>query len=280
MRLAMADMAQTITTAAITAGQTFPFVRVPLFEVPAGQARSLSGVEMFSFNPIVTSAQRDSWDAFVPEQQGWYEESKSILLTGSDAKLLQPTTYASGTALRGIIWRGTANGGFEEVPLPGPFAPVWQCSPPPFATDYINFDIFSEQYIMDLLPALKKTRDGLVSAVNPTLSQLAGLAVSPKDHEAFHNQYVTSQVAGNAFQHPHSFHLQPVFEGINDDGSTLVGFLSAVIPWDRYVANLLPEGVNDIVAVLKNTCDQSFTYVLNGPRVCRKHEDIFCVFCS
>lgn len=271
LQVAMADMAQIVTTAGITSGETFPFVRVPYFEVPAGQARELSGVEMFSFNPLIATAQRNQWNTFAQKEQGWYNESKAILLAGSDPTLLHPTTYTQNTTLRNFIWRGTADGGVEEVPPPGPYAPIWQCSPPPFSPDFINYNMLSEQYAIDMLPVLLKTHDGLVSLVNPTLGRLAGIAVDPGDHESFHNQYVTSLVNDSAFDHPHSVHLQPVFEGINDDSSRIVGFLSSVIPWDRYMGNLLPKGVNNIVAVLKNTCNQSFTYVLKGPRVSFKY---------
>jgi hypothetical protein len=93
---------------------------------------------------------------------------------------------------------------------------------------------------------------------------LAGVAVTPEDHEAFHDQYVDDMSNRTAFDRPHSVHLQPVFSRLNDETAPMVGFLAAVIPWDRYLSNLLPEGVDGITAVLKNNCGQSYTYMLKG----------------
>jgi hypothetical protein len=260
-------MAQTITAAGITANGTFPFVRVPLFELPASQTRKLAGVEMFAWNPLVTEEQRDEWASYVRQEQGWYEESKELLLGADDASLLTQTSYTNGT-IRDTIWRGTAvTGVYELAPPPGPFAPVWQCSPPPFSPSFVNYNMLGEAFINSVLPLMIQTRDALMSPVDPTLSRLSGIAVSPEDHRIFHNQYVTGSHLTDplfSFDHPHSVLLQPVFEELNNDDSRLVGFMASVVAWDRYVSHLLPDGVKGIVAVLRNTCGQNFTYLLDG----------------
>ena len=42
---------------------------------------------------------------------------------------------------------------------------------------------------------------------------------------------------------------------------------AAYIYWQSYFTNVLPQGQNGVVAILENSCGQSFTYVLNGPNV-------------
>ena len=268
MQLGFCDMAETITTAAINNGEDFPFVRVKLFEVPAKQTRELTGVEMFSWNPFVTEAQRQGWYNFTQAEMGWYEESKEIVINDSDT-LLTATSYSPGT-VRPYIWRSTAepdgSTGNEEVPKGGPFAPIWQMSPPPFDPALLQYDMFGETYVESMLPVMFRTRDGLMSALDPTLSRLAGLAVNQTDHETFHSNCVTSVNGLSSYDHPHSVHLQPVFKKLQDPTSELVGFLALVVPWDCYLANLLPQGINGVYAVLKNTCGQAHTYILRGNR--------------
>ena len=41
---------------------------------------------------------------------------------------------------------------------------------------------------------------------------------------------------------------------------TVLGLVFGVVPWDRYLANLLPEGTSGVYCVLKNTCKWSFAF--------------------
>jgi hypothetical protein len=96
--------------------------------------------------------------------------------------------------------------------------------------------------------------------------------VNPQEHSDFHDGFVDSPSADPLlarYDHPHSVLIQPVFRELGDvnDLSEIVGLIQAVVPWDRYLTNLLPEGVDGITCVLKNTCSQAFTYELNGNRV-------------
>jgi hypothetical protein len=77
--------------------------------------------------------------------------------------------------------------------------------------------------------------------------------------------------SSSTYDHPHSLFMQPVFKTLNDESSEIVGFVNGVLPWDRYLNDLLPEGVKGITCVLKNSCGQSFTYTLNGNEVSTQH---------
>jgi hypothetical protein len=48
---------------------------------------------------------------------------------------------------------------------------------------------------------------------------------------------------------------------------TVVAYIFSVVSWERYLVNLLPEGVNGMVVVLRNSCNQAFSYEINGPDV-------------
>ena len=47
----------------------------------------------------------------------------------------------------------------------------------------------------------------------------------------------------------------------------LKGLMTAQIPWHNYFTNLIPEGIDGIYLVVRNTLDQEFTYLINGPDV-------------
>jgi class 3 adenylate cyclase len=68
---------------------------------------------------------------------------------------------------------------------------------------------------------------------------------------------------------PHSFLMHPVYPYFSPDFSyavdDLVGFVVAILPWDSYFTNVLPEGVNGMVVVLHDTCGDHYTYQLDGP---------------
>jgi len=88
-----------------------------------------------------------------------------------------------------------------------------------------------------------------------------------KEHDAFHAPFRgTDEELEVEFSsdHPHSSFVVPVFEYPTRTGE-IVGFMTAVLGWDTFVANLLPKGTNGVHAVLVSTCNQNFTYMINSP---------------
>lgn len=94
-----------------------------------------------------------------------------------------------------------------------------------------------------------------------------GTHATPEAHIKFHQQFATHITTDEeAYSHPHSAYIQPVYQRLNDPTSDLVGFVHGTLPWDRYFLGLLPEGVRGVYCVLKNSCGEAFTYDLEGPR--------------
>jgi hypothetical protein len=132
---------------------------------------------------------------------------------------------------------------------PGNFAPVWQQSPAPHDTDIINYDLLSH-------PTFQRIYHGVWETGKPVLSEVTDLS------------FLYSSAVKDEVEHPHSFLLDPIYPTFRSempDRDSLVGFLVAILPWDSYFSNLLPQGVNGIVVVLHNTCGNHFTYKINGP---------------
>jgi len=102
------------------------------------------------------------------------------------------------------------------------------------------------------------------------MRQLAESGVHAVYHNSFHEQFVTNLNGEDYYDHPHSVVMQPVFDAFGSD--QVAGFLLGVVAWDRYFAKLLPDEVNNIVAVLRNSCGDSFTYIIDGDKVRNRSE--------
>ena len=81
------------------------------------------------------------------------------------------------------------------------------------------------------------------------LARLSVLAMNSIDHEAFHQNLVQDTFNSSSYEHPHSVLLQPIFSNLHANDAKIVGILLAVIPWDKYLVDLLPQGVNGIFVV-------------------------------
>jgi len=106
-----------------------------------------------------------------------------------------------------------------------------------------------------------------------SLSELAKVS-SIENHDALHHedQDDFEKVHGVTYKddsvHPHAVALTPIFKGLfGEERNEIVGVLFSIIPFDKYMKNLLPKGVDSLEVVLWNTCNQTFTFHIQGPDV-------------
>jgi hypothetical protein len=244
------NMAQLITASRDKATE-FPFVRVPKFELLSRHTRVATSATVM-WAPFVTESQRTEWSNFSTAKQGWYDESVSILRSDPAVDLHR---FANDSKLRDYIWEGELSDGETAVTSHGPYAPLWQISPPtPFRTA-INFNVLHEQSIKDLLPSFIQTNDFVMSNAKFTsdgFSSIIGL------------RNLNSEESSD---HPYAIHLTPVFESLNDVKSPLVGLLLSTMFWADFLKKVFHHSEQGITAVLRNTCHQVFTYVVQGGQV-------------
>ena len=224
-----------VTKAATEKNEKFPFVTVDLFEVIGSQARQMSGVTSMIWSPMVDVEEYAAWTNYSTEQIGWLNESLALYLA-EDGNNLTLDSYDLSDAEYAIT------SPIPELPTsPGPWAPIWQMSPPPTASFFINVDMYA--YGAKILDdAVEKFRTGLISEVLAT--------------------------PGQENVPPSCVVVHPVYESLFDqDTAEIVGHVYTQFPWDAYLVNLLPQGVTGINAVLRNSCGQHFTYALEGTSV-------------
>jgi hypothetical protein len=251
--------------------KAFPFVTVPKFEILGESTRRQSGMEIVAFTPIVTEENVPAWLNYSSANQGWMDESRKVVISSGEGSL-QVSDYLPG-GIMPFIFEFDETSQLIPSKGPAPYFPLWQMSPPPFFPGFINYNMQqSDAFLHTLYDAVEVVHEAAFTAVED-LSQLAGTGVKFEDHEAYHASLVNWVKDGSrsTYGHPHSVIMQPVFKTLNDDSSEIVGVITGVVPWDRYLIDLLPEGVKGITCVLKNSCEQSFTYALTGNEVSTQH---------
>ena len=103
---------------------------------------------------------------------------------------------------------------------------------------------------------------------DPLVALLADTGLNRNEHKKFHEEYVIIEEGVDPFDHPHITLGVPVFNELNNaKKSGMAGFIMAILPFDIFVGALLPDGVNGIYAVLRNSCQQTWTYEVVGSKV-------------
>lgn len=102
--------------------------------------------------------------------------------------------------------------------------------------------------------------DAMVESQRPTLSRF--IAFDDDDGDA--------DDASTQHMQPTSLLLAPIYKEPAADGTPtpeLVGAISAELPWHAFFSNLIPHGIDGIALVVKNSCNQSASFMVNGPEV-------------
>jgi hypothetical protein len=137
------------------------------------------------------------------------------------------------------------------------YYPLWHYSPPPITFALINWNIGS--VYADVVQSLQIIRNETVVTKVQPYSVAVRTAMTEAEHAEMHSKLPESHP-----DHPHSFVFTPIHEDVRDDQSKIVSGIGAAVAWDSSMRDLLPKGVEGIYAVIKNNCNQSFTYIING----------------
>ncbi|CAB9511155.1 Receptor-type guanylate cyclase gcy [Seminavis robusta] len=266
--LSLRSFSDTITVSADALGETFPFVTIPTFEALAAHVRSTTGAEMINWHVRVEEDQLEEWSNYtLSNYKTNLAMSRATALTlQPEGSSVKPSDFVEGDIAPLPYIPNFKEGGIILAPTygEGPYFPAWMVSPPIFHPSFMNSDPAPWALKKEIPAAIEARRLVLTDTV--PVENLANRAIKLEDHEAYHASLVdyVNEEGGTAFMHPHSAVMVPVFERLHDTESRIVGTFAVVIPWDRYLVNLLPEGVDGITCVLRNSCGKAWTYDLHG----------------
>ena len=238
----------------------WPFVIIPQYEAQARYVAKIAHLQTLGFAPIVTAEQRNQWEQeFVPQHVNeWISESIASKFIYDESTNQSFASYKIVKAVRNqthIMVPGYRERIFETIVLPdgnltyntsdesGPYMPLWQISPfvPGDDHRYINFDMNTDvTFDRNLIRILRQQK--------AALGRMTTLGYG--------------RYAGN----PTSGFYYPVLTDLPQN-STLAGSLVTLIFWLPFFSNILPESAVGIVGVLENTCNQTFTFRIDGANV-------------
>ena len=223
-------MSLQMTTYALGTNATWPFVTLPRFEAQAALARKQTKAGfLIALQSFVTNQNRLAWEKYAVKNQGWVQEGLDYLGIHKNASRIPP-----------YITKDTVNFTREDRSADPYYAPVWQCSPVNTNEQLINYNAYDFSFFANVTKRILQAKKAVLSEV---------INLTPNDPNW-----------------PQSFMAAPIYGDVNED-SPLVGVLTAILPWHNNFLNLVPNGINGLQVVVRNTCDQEFTYQVNGPNV-------------
>eukprot|EP00977_Amphora_coffeiformis_P019489 scaffold7295_cov167-Amphora_coffeaeformis.AAC.11 len=256
-----AFLVEEITSAQQT-NQSWPFVTNPSFAVRAAKLRSLTKALVVITYPAVTDVNREQWEAYSVQNDGWVEEG--LRVQENDANF-QGTTVTSWSK-----W-GKIHGN-EGLHLgPGPYFPTWNSYPiVPLYAAY-NWDI-RLHYPEEIDEAIR-TRRAVIGKTDNL----------PYDNGGFEDFNAQTVQWVKGYSSPDEDPTEPLVviyypmlrrdpytvkvDSDNGDEHELVGMFVLTIFWRHLIRDILPPGSDGISVVFSNECGQAFTYTLHGPNV-------------
>ncbi|CAJ1930877.1 unnamed protein product [Cylindrotheca closterium] len=251
IRDACHTFSKVISDQAAETDQTWPFVALQNFESLGEDFHKIAGTEIFTLFPTVTREKTEDWLNYTDKEHAPMVRH-SHMLKYKNMDNLNEVGYKS------YIQSASPTGMIPDIDR-DVYHPMWQFSPPMFTYGAINWNILSLPDLASVFDAVKVLKnESLVSPVRPYAT--ASMAFTDEEHARMH-----SEIEGSSTEFPHSFMYTPVHLDSQDSNSPIVAIFGAAMAWDFSLRSLLPAGVIGIHAVLKNSCNQSFTYEINGP---------------
>ena len=239
----MDSLAVDMTSLAKTIGDSWPSVTVPDFGERTESTRALIGASAIWWTPLVTSETREQWENYAVQHQQWIheEEIAAAEAVGTTSRIALEVT---STEIAPHIF--DKNGDSTGT---GPFAPIWQTHPiPADIPSWVNFDSLT-------LPGIQGGLRNIMQNRLPVVGEVL-------------DWQETDAASQDTSTEPESAILYPIYSGRHEDAaSNVVAVVTAVSSWSVYFQNVVPSSAKGITVVVKNECNQVFSFSVNGPNV-------------
>ncbi len=212
--------------------------------------------------PLVSKTQRTAWEQYSLLNDAWVEESINVQARNKnyDGPIL--TEYET----LGIIHN---NFGLVAQSEPGPYAPSWQSSPVvPFYNPY-NWDGLGngDPPIQHSMDTRRVVLGGVINFAD--LNDPASVAEA-----AAGSSWARSFIGEDEDEiEPLSTIFYPIINSINDVTidpdvveQPVVGIFALSFYWRDLIKNILPPNSKGVIVVFENTCEQVFTYRIDGEK--------------
>jgi len=243
-------------------GQTWPYTTFPNFAAKAAKMRMLTGAIAIQEYMWVEEEERAEWEAFAKFNEHWVQDAidvaKNDTTLGFDVHSVPDYDGNFSISIR--------YGGPVEMNT-GPYTPTWYTYPmlPTEKFSAYNFNAINHKI---LGPGIRNVVENHKVVIGPVLN----FADSLED-------IGTNRVTAWAARHspPDVDPTEPVIrtlypildtaEGaitVSQPDSKVVGIIASSFYMRSFIENILPSSEKGIVVVFENTCNQTFTYEVNG----------------
>ena len=259
--LAMESFSLDMTSYALAAQVDWPLVTVPDFPIRGLAARQQMNADAIGLIPLVSKADRQSWEAYATENQGWIQYARMwekdrnnappsanrLLQADTDVKSDAVSRELSGAWISEYIFEVTRKSGERMADDGnGPFAPIWMTSPAPSSVFNINFNLLLHQYLWEEIEIAIDSWQAMISKILNMQS---------------HHDSITS--ATSTSLQPISALYYPIFDSYAS-GRAIVGLLAAEVQWTQLFEKNLPDSATGLICVIENACSQSCTFKVDG----------------
>lgn len=226
-----------ITGFALGTNASWPYLTIPSFEDQADHLRRQTQAEWVSFSPIVTEQDRESWQNYSVQHQGWI--NGSLALKGYKTGTIVNESQWPVEKISSIIYPASE----PPVEPNTTYAPLWQISPVNHVASSVNYNTLAEPIVLSLYDALITHSNGTIFS---SISDPSQNATAPES------------------EWPNSFMAQPILDTI---GGSVVGLLNSKVYWHIFFEDAVSYKYKGIVLVIRDTCHQPVTYQVIGGQV-------------
>ncbi|GKY99152.1 hypothetical protein MPSEU_000870700 [Mayamaea pseudoterrestris] len=260
------NLVETITAYALLNNESFPFVTIDVFETIARHAREQSGMESLVYSPIVRDNDRQAWETYSVNHQGWIDQSMEQFKPSPSLVSSEVVEYDIMDPIFPSIYTWTTGDTRSPSAQMFSYAPYWHVSPLPSTTFFINANQMEQRFFdSSVFNAASIAREGVFTQIVDIGALAKDNLFGTDNHVAYHEQFLDNKLnVSSALSTPHAYLVEPVLSRVGDPTALVVGYLQGLVPFDRLLQNVLPEGVSGVYVVLQNNCAEQYTYILNG----------------
>ena len=224
-----------------------------MFQLYAQDFMAISSAEYAGINNFVKNSEREKYIEFSNKNyKGWVEESHMVAYGNLDLLDTDPAKYNDFISMKDESGTFVPDQDDREI-----YSVRTATSPPPKAYGpLVNMNIATIGANEILFESAKELGNELLASVARPF-----VALPEEEHAVFHSDHPAGA------DYPHSFFAYPVHKVAGDIHSEVVATITINHAWDVSMRKLLPESVTGIIAVVRNNCNQTFSFLIDGQEV-------------
>jgi len=258
---AVDSLATMLVSSARERNETWPFTVLPNYAAKVSKTRMLSDAIALQQYHYVKEDERFEWEAYAKANEAWVQETIEIERQDTTLRIQVEIPDYDGNHSISIRYGG---------PVPnntGPYTPTWHTYPMLTSVEHSAYNFNAIQHKV-LGPGIRKVLEDHKVVIGPVLNFADSEESSGVNRvTSWAERHVSPDVNPNE---PVIRVLYPILDTaggaitVYTPGSKVVGIVASSFFWRSFLEDILPEDEVGLVVVFKNTCNQTFTYEING----------------